>query len=466
MTEETEKLPITAAVLAGGRSQRMGVDKTLLEIEGIPMVSRVVSAMGEICRNVMVVTTRPQAAAEAGLPEGVLIVTDEVDHLGPLGGIVTGLAQARDEWLLVVAADMPWVTSAVVLELWKRRDGADVVVPNDGKGLEPLLALYRVKTVLSVARETLDAGERRPVAPFARLKVTEVSSDELRLVDPDLKSLININTPHDLDRTTSGETESETTVRMHVVEVGTRRVRGMPSEKPITVYLNGVEMVNAQATPSDLEDMAVGFLHVEGFLTDRDRLGCIEVDARRGMVFVTSDEETPVSMRGRKRYVTSGCGRGVTFTSAGHLTGVDPVESGLSITAESVYDMMGQMARGAERYRETGGMHACAIGMGGTIAFMREDVGRHNALDKVLGAAWRDGATLDHAVLLTSGRISSEMAVKAMRAGVPIVVSRTAVTDLAAEVASELGVTLIGYARGGKLVIYTNAWRIREGGSV
>ncbi len=466
MSGATSKLPITAAVLAGGRSQRMGVDKTLLEIDGVPMVSRVASAMHEICSHVLVVTTRPEAAAEAGLPQGTRIVTDEVDHLGPLGGIATGLAQAEDEWLLVVAADMPWVTSAVVGELWSRIGDADVVVPNDGKGLEPLLALYRVETVLPVARKLLEAGERRPVAPFEYLKVVEVPSDELRSVDPELKSLININTPHDLDASLAerAAATAETAVRTHVVEVGSRKARGMPCERPITVYLNGVEVVNTQASPAELEDMAVGFLKVEGLLTDRQKLGSIEVDARRGMVFVTSDEETPQSMRSRKRYVTSGCGRGITFTSAGHLTGVLPVESAHTITADTLYDMMGQMARGANRYRETGGMHACGIGIDGTIAYMREDVGRHNALDKALGAAWRDEADLDHAVLMTSGRISSEMAVKATRAGVPIVVSRTAVTDLAAEVATEMGVTLVGYARGGKLVIYTNAWRVREGG--
>ncbi len=464
MTERAEKLPITAAVLAGGRSQRMGVDKTLLEIEGVAMVSRVASAAGEVCSNVFVVTTRPEAAAEADLPDDVRIVTDEVSYLGPLGGIVTGLAEAPDAWLLVVAADMPWVTSAVVETLWTHIGDADVVVPRGERGLEPLLALYRVETVLPVARELLDAGERRPIALYDRLSVIEIPAEELRAVDPQLKSLVNINTPQDLDASAPAYAKTDAQIRMHVVEVGTRRSRGMPSERSITVYLNGVEVVNAQATPSDLEELAVGFLRIEKLLTDRSLLGTIEVDARRGMVFVTSEEETPTSLRGRKRYVTSGCGRGITFTSAGQLSGVDPVESGLSIEAESIYEMMGEMARSADRYRETGGMHACAVGIDGAVQLLREDVGRHNALDKVIGAAWLGDVALDRAVLITSGRISSEMTIKAARAGVPIVVSRTAVTDLAAEIATELGITLVGYARGGKLVIYTNPWRIRNGG--
>ena len=117
-------------------------------------------------------------------------------------------------------------------------------------------------------------------------------------------------------------------------------------------------------------------------------VGPVEIDARRGMVFVTTSEEMPGGLTARKRYVTSGCGRGLTFTSAGHLTNVEPVESDLTSRAEDIYEMMGQMARGAQMYRDTGGIHACALGLDGRVELVREDMGRHNALDKVLGVAW------------------------------------------------------------------------------
>lgn len=464
MSDSVERLPVTAAILAGGRSQRMGVDKTLLEIEGVPMLSRVAAAMREVCGTVLVVTTRPEAAAEADLPAGVGIITDEVDYQGPLGAIATALAQSPDEWVLAVAADMPWVSPAVVRALWDLRGDADVVVPRNEGGLEPLMALYNVKAALPVARELLGAGERRPVALYESLRVVEAPESRLREVDPQLKSLVNINTPHDLEREApESALEPAEDVRLHVIEVGTRRTRGMPTEKPITVYLNGLEIVTVQATPRDLDEFAVGFLHIEGFLTNAAAIGPIEIDARRGMVFVSTTEEMPGGLNARKRYVTSGCGRGLTFTSAGHLTNVEPVVSDLTISAEEIYEMMGQMARGAQMYRDTGGIHACAIGIDGRVEIVREDIGRHNALDKALGVAWLEARPLESAVLLTSGRISSEMAIKAARVHVPIVVSRTAVTDLAAEVATELGITLVGYARGGKLVVYTHAHRVREG---
>lgn len=466
MSTTTEKLPVTAAILAGGRSQRMGVDKTLLEIEGVAMLSRVADSLREVCGTVLVVTTRPEAAAAAELPSGVGIITDDVRYTGPLGAIATALAQAPDEWVLAVAADMPWVSPAVVRALWELHGDADVVVPRTEGGLEPLMALYNVKAALPLAQELLDAGERRPAALFDRLHVIEVPESRLREVDPQLKSLVNINTPHDLEREVpESSADASEDVRLHVIEVGTRRTRGMPTEKPITVYLNGLEIVTVQATPRDLDEFAVGFLHIEGFLQNAAAIGPIEIDARRGMIFVSTTEEMPGGLNARKRYVTSGCGRGLTFTSAGHLTNVEPVESELTVSAEQIYEMMGQMARGAQMYRDTGGIHACAVGIDGRVEIVREDIGRHNALDKALGVAWLEARPLESAVLLTSGRISSEMAIKAARVHIPIVVSRTAVTDLAAEVATELGITLVGYARGGKLVVYTHPQRVREGAS-
>jgi len=459
-----EKLPITAVVLAGGRSMRMGVDKTLLSVDGRPLVARVVDAVGEICKHTLVVTNRPESLDDVELDAAVTVLTDEVPYQGPLGGLVTALKEAPDEWVLAVAADMPYVSPAVVTALWEARGEADAVLPVTPEGPEPLLALYS-RTCLPAARKVLSTGRRRLVAIFADLEVVEVPIDSLRSVDPGLRSFLNVNTPEQLaevreEHETAGPAEAVDRVSVSVIEVGTRRARGMPAERPITLYMNDVEVATVQATPSDLEEMAAGFLVAEGLMADRDALISIDVDHKRGLVYVSTTEAVPDDMVYKTRYVTSGCGKGITFSSVGHARGLDHVESDATVDSQVLYDLMGQMARGAVAYRDTGGVHACGLGRDGKLVLVREDVGRHNALDKLLGRAWLDRVPAADAVLLTTGRISYEMAVKAAKARVPIVVSRTAVTDLAAEIAGELGITLAGYARGGKITVYTHPRRI------
>lgn len=461
LVQDTTRLPVTAAVLAGGRSQRMGVDKTLLPFDGEPLVRRVAETAAQICCSVMVVTNRPDALAEAGLPADVRILTDEVAYRGPLGGLVTALDAAETEWVLALAADMPWLEASVVRALWDARDGAQVIMPTSEKGPEPLLALYH-KSCLPEARRVLDSGRRRLVAMLPAVKVVEVSLETLRRVDPLLRSLANVNTPEELldMRDDATSVAGQASPRVSVIEVGTRRSRGMPSERPITVFLNDEEIATTQGTPEDLADLGVGFLVAEGFLVDRDSLVGVDVDQRRGLVYVRSAEEAPPDVAERKRYVTSGCGKGVTFASVGHARGIEPVESSAKVSSDEIYDLMGRLARSASAYRDTGGMHSCGLGVRGELVLVREDVGRHNALDKLFGRAWLDRVPTRDAVLLTTGRISYEMAVKAAKAHVPVVASRTAVTDLAADIAERAAITLVGYARGGKLVVYTNPQRI------
>lgn len=458
---DTNRIPVTAAVLAGGRSQRMGVDKTMLLFDGEPLVRRVAETVASVCEHVVVVTNRPEVMESAGLPSSVRILTDEVAYQGPLGGLVTALAAAEDEWVLAVAADMPWLEPSVIRTLWDARDGAQMVLPVSEKGPEPLLALYHA-SCLPEARRILESGRRRLIAIAPAVKTVEVPLDAFKGVDPGLRSIVNVNTPEDLldSRDRAADDQKPATPRVSVIEVGARATRGMPSERPITIFLNDDEIATTQSTPGDLEDLGVGFLLSEGFITDRDALAGVDVDHKRGLVYVRSREEAPPDVAERKRYVTSGCGKGITFASVGHARGILPVDSNARVGSEEIYDLVGQLARAASSYRDTGGMHSCGIAVGGKLLLVREDVGRHNALDKLFGRVWLDRLDTRDAMLLTTGRISYEMAVKAAKARVPIVVSRTAVTDLAVEIADRALLTLVGYARGGKLVVYTNPSRI------
>ena len=237
---------------------------------------------------------------------------------------------------------------------------------------------------------------------------------------------------------------------MEVVEVATRRPEACRASEPITIYLNDVEVATMQATPDDLEELAVGFLVAEGLLGDRDALTSVDADNKRGLVYVTSTEAVPDDLVYRTRYITAAAARASPSRPSVTRAGSSTSTGSITVTADDLYELVGEMARAATLYRDTGGMHACGLARGGSLEIVREDVGRHNAVDKMLGRAWLDRIRRHDAVLVSTGRICYEMAVKAAKARVPIVASRTPSPTLPPRSRAELGITLVGYARGGR----------------
>jgi molybdopterin-guanine dinucleotide biosynthesis protein A len=200
----SERLPITGVVLAGGRSRRMGRDKALVRLGGQALVERLSGMLAQVCEGgVIVAAGDSEALAALSLPEGTGVLADAVAHQGPLGGLATALSATRTEWAFVAGVDMPFVRPEVVRALWTELAAAknpahvDVVMPVGEKGPEPLLALYR-RECLGALRDTLAAGERRVTGLHARLCVREVPVEALRAADPELVSLVNVNTAEDL----------------------------------------------------------------------------------------------------------------------------------------------------------------------------------------------------------------------------------------------------------------------------
>lgn len=477
---EGEKLKLASIVLAGGRSLRMGVDKTKLPLGGLPLVARSVKNLESITTQSIIVTNRPDELPYEYLSEDVLVLQDDVAYQGPLGGLATAFEEVKEEWAIAVAADMPWISPQLVKALYDMREGYDVVIPVGPNGPEPLLALYRIDAVTDKAQQVIESGKRRIVAMFDTLDVKEVDAESLREYDPNLISFFNVNTQVDLAAAheyaeklgiSSPEEDEELLKKIAALPFAERykhvRVmsaeetgRPMPTEVPVTFYLNEVEVATVQCSGTFLDDMAVGFLVGEGLLSDRSKFRGVDVDQKRGLVYVTSEEEVPLDLVHKTRYITSGCGKGVTFSSLGHARNLEKVTSMIRVNSGDLYRWTADMSNKSEEYREKGGSHSCGLVVKGELEVVREDVGRHNAADKLVGYAWIKGIDMMRTVMLSTGRISYEMMVKAAKARIPFVASRSAATDLAAEIADELGITLCGYIRGGKVVAYTHPERL------
>ncbi len=229
-------------------------------------------------------------------------------------------------------------------------------------------------------------------------------------------------------------------------------------EVPVTVYVNGSELITFLCTPQNLRNLVLGFLYLEGIIGGLDEVALLRVCDEEDMIEVrlTRDVELPT-----RRVLTSGCGGGTTFADLTAQT--SKVDSALQVTPSQVLDLMHRLYREAELYRTTGGVHTSALSDGHELLVVASDVGRHNTLDKIQGQCLLEGIDTRDRILLTTGRLSAEMLNKAARMQVPVLVSRTSPTDLAVEMAKARGITLIGYARGEQMQVYSGEERVELG---
>jgi len=236
-------------------------------------------------------------------------------------------------------------------------------------------------------------------------------------------------------------------------------------ESSLTVMLNDQDVVTLLCSPVDLKYLAVGFLFSEGLLKSKDDIKGITVDDRRGVVRVeTGADDQLANEELFKRFITSGCGKGASFYSAAGAQGRRKVESTTRISVSGLLALAREFQHRSEIYRATGGVHSAALCDAKNVILFNEDIGRHNALDKVFGRCVLDGVPADGRIVITSGRVSSEIVLKVAGRNVPIVASKSAPTDLGVKLADTLGVTVVGFVRGKRMNVYTHAGRISAGG--
>lgn len=243
-----------------------------------------------------------------------------------------------------------------------------------------------------------------------------------------------------------------------VVEAGQAHVvpGGVIDEALLSIYVNGESLATMMCSPLQLEALTVGYLYNEGIIESAADIGHLQLNQSRSVadVFLRSgDVRTP-----RRMILTSGCGGGMTGQE---LSASQPaIESDFCASPELVLRLMRGLQGAAKLYQAVRGVHTAALGDGGGILVSAEDVGRHNAVDKVAGAALLAEVDTRDRILLCSGRISSEMLGKARRMGLPIVVSRTAPTSISLALAQAWRICIIGYARQSRLRVYAHPWRL------
>jgi FdhD protein len=251
------------------------------------------------------------------------------------------------------------------------------------------------------------------------------------------------------------------TTRVDVVRVPEGETQDVVAvEEPLEIRINGVPVAVTMRTPGHDEELALGFALSEGLRPERAR---VPDDLAANTVELDAPGFDPARLA-RSFYTSSSCG--VCGKGALEAVAVEAprIGSGLTISAKLVAALPDQLRTAQPAFEATGGIHATGLfDEHGTLLCLREDVGRHNALDKVIGWAFRAGLLpLDRSILCVSGRLSFELVQKAAVAGCPLLVAVGAPSSLAIELARDRGVTLCGFVRGGRLNLYSEPWRLKR----
>ncbi|MCP4970738.1 MAG: formate dehydrogenase accessory sulfurtransferase FdhD [Arcobacter sp.] len=231
-------------------------------------------------------------------------------------------------------------------------------------------------------------------------------------------------------------------------------------ESRINIFLNGEKTISMMCIPKDQEAHAIGFLMSENVITSINDIKNIDIKKDGLEVYVEANiDEAMLENLYKEKTLTSGCGGGVTGNVAGNVE-VPFNQVSMSVKPQTISSEVKKFYDESELYIMTGCVHKAMLYLEDGTTVTAEDIGRHNAIDKAVGKSKLQKLDTTKSVLFVSGRLSSEMVVKAVMHQVPIVVSRTAPTHLGVKTAHTHGITLIGFARGKKMNIYTHAGRI------
>jgi FdhD protein len=261
-------------------------------------------------------------------------------------------------------------------------------------------------------------------------------------------------------------------------EQGRRRVTAIAGEHPLTVYLDRRELVTLMTLGAAPEELALGYLRNQRLVEHLSDIAAVQVDWSVSAVAVTSramaehgrplwdrpSAAESLDQRLRRRTVTTGCGQGTMFGDL--LDTLQPLspEQGIRLAPSTLRALVEQVRRHESIYRIAGAVHGCALCAGagkqpGEILRFVEDVGRHNAVDAIAGWMWLNDIAGDDKLFYTTGRLTSEMVIKCAQMGIPVLISRSGLTQMGHELAERLGLTMFGRCQGSHYLLFTGAHR-------
>lgn len=239
------------------------------------------------------------------------------------------------------------------------------------------------------------------------------------------------------------------------------RLDEVVTEVPLTLKVDREEFATLVCTPTYLEELVIGFLASEGIIRTLEDIDQLSLDESRGYAHVELKVKKHTGKDWhQKRFIASCCGKSRQFYFHNDARTAKTILSRDTIAAEQCIRLMRELQEGSADFHKTGGLHNAALCSTDELIITRSDIGRHNALDKIYGYCIQHRIPLKGKLLAVSGRISSEILLKAAKIGVGLLLSKSAPTELALNLADDLGITVVGFLRGDAFNVYTHSERI------
>ena len=232
-------------------------------------------------------------------------------------------------------------------------------------------------------------------------------------------------------------------------------------EHPLTLYVDKKELVTLMTLGAAPEALAIGFLRNQRLVESIEEIASVQVDWEVNAVVVTThDGLRDLEKKTAKRTATTGCGQGTVFGDL--MADIENIrlDDDMRFDEATLFGLMNAVRVHESIYKQAGAVHGCALAHGARILTFVEDVGRHNAVDAIAGWMWLEGIDGRDKIFYTTGRLTSEMVIKAAQMGIPVLVSRSGLTKMGHEIAGKVGITMIGRAVNKRYLLFTGAHRL------
>jgi len=439
-----ENLPSfgTAAILAGGKSSRMGFDKQLLMEDDRRILETVIETLKQEFTDILIVTAKPQLYEGMG----VRLCSDLYPGKGPLAGVHAALSYARSQYVYLLACDMPVVNLPFIRHMKQKlqETGMDICASRYNDRMEPFNTFYS-RSLLGDVIHRLETGNSSLFRFINASRACILDQEDAACFDKELRMFTNINTRTEYEKYL-GSTDAEPEGCAGLVDkldivryIGGEYIQMrdlMVHETALRLEIPGVMTRTLYCSPSEQKELIVGHLYAQGFIHAPEEIDALELDLDAGFARVMLKE-----------------------------TRQDP--PGILPSEGPVFDPQILLANQQKFYdqstlqKATAGTHRCALCDDSGTYFACIDISRHNALDKLTGKALLEGVSLQDKYILTSGRIPMDMIQKAAAIGVPMIVSRSTPTIAAVETAREANITLLGFSRENRFNIYSAPYRLK-----